>query len=80
MEGDFKLGESNAILKYLAETHPSVPASLWPAEAKERAYVDQLLEWIQNHLRPALISPIRARLIAFRNGEKADEESLAFLE
>ena len=45
VEGDFKLGESNAILKYLAETRSTIPATMWPACAKERAYVDSLLEW-----------------------------------
>ena len=40
VDGDFKLGESNAILKYLCETRPSIPATLWPTDPKERAYAD----------------------------------------
>ena len=45
VDGDFKLGESTAILKYLCETRPSIPSFLWPSSVKERAYVDQILEW-----------------------------------
>ena len=44
-EGDFKLGESNAILKYLCDTHPTIPEHLWPKDPKKRALTDQFLEW-----------------------------------
>ena len=45
VDGDFHLGESNAILKYLCETRPSIPAHLWPTDIKHRAQVDSVLEW-----------------------------------
>lgn len=79
-EGDFKLGESNAILKYIAETRGSVPSTLWPADLKERAYVDQLLEWNQNHFRPGVLAVIRATMVALRAGEAPDADSIAFLD
>ena len=62
VHGDFVLGESNAILKYLCETFPTIPSTLWPTDAKERARVDQYLEWYQNHLRPGIVGYIKARL------------------
>ena len=62
-EGDFLLGESVAILKYLSETRESVPATLWPADPKKRADVDKLLEWYQCHFRPASTAPLIAGLM-----------------
>lgn len=43
-EGDFSLGESNAILIYLQAAHAG-NASLYPIDAKLRAKVDQFLHW-----------------------------------
>ena len=79
VEGDFKLGESNAILKYLAETRSTIPATLWPTDLKERAYVDSLLEWHHNHFRPALVAVLRAKLGSIKHGHPAPPEVLAFL-
>lgn len=39
-DGDVKLGESNAILKYLCETKSSIPENLWPKDLLKRAFVD----------------------------------------
>jgi glutathione S-transferase len=43
-EGDFTLGESNAILLYLHAAH-SGTASFYPLDPKLRAKVDQFLHW-----------------------------------
>jgi glutathione S-transferase len=43
-EGDFTLGESNAILIYLQAAH-SGTASFYPLDPKLRAKVDQFLHW-----------------------------------
>lgn len=40
VEGDWKLGESTAILKYLCETRSSIPKTMWPECPKARAYID----------------------------------------
>ncbi|CDW80399.1 glutathione s-transferase theta-1-like [Stylonychia lemnae] len=61
-DGDFGLGESNAILKYIADSQASVPEHYWPKELKERYRVDQFLEYYQFHFRPALLSPLRTRI------------------
>ncbi len=42
IEDGFVLWESNAIMRYLADTRRS---GLWPAEGRERALVDQWLTW-----------------------------------
>ena len=58
-DGEFGLAESNAILKYIAETNPSVPEHYWPKDPKQRALTDQYLEYYQFHFRPALLAPVR---------------------
>ena len=77
-EGDFKLGESNAILKYLCETQPTIPEHLWPKDPKKRALTDQFLEWYQYHFRPALVYPLKFRLIRMQTGNPIPEDVAAF--
>jgi glutathione S-transferase len=48
---DFTLEDSNAILKYLAESRRSVPRSWYPADIKKRAEIEEILEWCQCHWR-----------------------------
>lgn len=45
-DGDFVLWESNAILRYLASTHPD-GQRFWPEDARARAHVDQWMDWQQ---------------------------------
>jgi glutathione S-transferase len=52
VDGDFVLWESNAIVTYLATTHPT--PSLLPTDARERADVDRWLHWQSAHLGPAI--------------------------
>jgi glutathione S-transferase len=52
VDGDFVLWESNAIMTYLATTHPT--PSLLSTDARERADVDRWLYWQSAHLGPAL--------------------------
>ena len=40
VEGDFKVAESTAILKYICETRTSVPETMWPKDSKMRAFCD----------------------------------------
>ena len=61
-DGDFLLSESNAILKYIASTHSTVPAHYWPKDEQTRALTDQFLEYYQNHFRPAFVTPLRLKM------------------
>ncbi len=42
-DGDFVLWESNAILRYLSDTHPE--AGLWPETPRARALADRWMDW-----------------------------------
>ena len=46
MDGDFALGESSAILKYLAD---KVGSPTYPAELKARARVNEALDWFNTN-------------------------------
>lgn len=46
-EGDFRLTESSAILKYLADT---IDSPLYPKDLKERARVNEMMDWINTQL------------------------------
>ena len=58
VEDGFVLWESHAIMRYLAETHPS--GGLLPADARERAVVDQWLTWQATELNPTWNYAFRA--------------------
>jgi glutathione S-transferase len=53
-DGDLTLWESHAIVRYLSATYGS--GSLWPAEAKERAIVDQWTDWTATTFNPAWVT------------------------
>ncbi len=46
-DGDFRLTESSAILKYLAEKTGS---SAYPKDIKQRAHVNEMMDWINTQL------------------------------
>ncbi|KAG6554530.1 hypothetical protein Mapa_003909 [Marchantia paleacea] len=50
VDDDFTLTESATILRYMAVTR-SVPDHWYPADVKERARVDLLMDWYQTNLR-----------------------------
>jgi len=78
VEGDFKLGESNAVLKYLCETNESIPEHYWPKDPKKRALTDQFLEWYQYHFRPTVLPPLRAKLNQLFTGEAPAADFIAY--
>lgn len=51
LDGDFVLWESNSILRYLANAQGG--EALYPAAPRERAQVDQWLDWQASELNPA---------------------------
>ena len=54
LDGEFMLGESNAILLYLAEAHGG--NRLWSSDAKQRGRIAQWLFWESAHWQPGLIA------------------------
>jgi glutathione S-transferase len=66
VDGDLRLGESNAILRYLARREGR--DDLYPTEAAACARVDWLLDTWSMHVRPAL-HRLEDAAIFFRGGE-----------
>ena len=66
VDGDFHLGESNAILRYLARRERR--DDLYPSDAAACARVDWLLDTWSMHVRPAL-HRLEDAAIFFRGGE-----------
>ena len=59
VDGDYVLWESNAIVRYLAESRRS---GLWPVDARERGLVDQWLTWQVSELNPSWVYAHQALL------------------
>lgn len=57
-DGNFKLGESNAILVYLCEKYPDILGKYYGTTMQKRGIVNQHLSWYQNSFRPALFKII----------------------
>ncbi len=55
-EGDFRLWESNAILRYLASTHPT---PLWPEAPRARAVIDQWMDFQQTVMNSKVVAVFR---------------------
>jgi glutathione S-transferase len=72
VDGDYVLWESNAILRYLAESRRS---GLWPVDAKERGLVDQWLTWQVSELNPAWVYAHHA--LSRRNPAYTDPDRIA---
>ncbi len=51
-DGDFRLWESNSIVRYLAARHGT--ASIWEADAARRAEAERWMDWMLSELQPAL--------------------------
>jgi glutathione S-transferase len=69
----FVLFESNAIIKYLAQKHKSV---LYPSGLKERAAVDQWMDFVSLHIGAAMGRVLYNRVFAPIIGTEVDQRSL----
>jgi glutathione S-transferase len=84
VHGNFKLGESNAILVYLCEKFPEKLGLYYGTNTQERAKVNQHLSWYQNFFRPALFriiflkvyEGVRRQKPVFANMLKAAEKEM----
>lgn len=76
MDGDFKLAESIAILRYLDTKYPM--SELYPKEPQQRARIDEFLEWQHLGLRLNLSNHFRLRFIQpILHSKPVDERELA---
>ncbi|MEE2730762.1 MAG: glutathione S-transferase family protein [Pseudomonadota bacterium] len=85
-QGDFRLWESNAILRYLCEQHNL--DAWYPRPARQRARVDQWLDWNQCRLAPTVVDIVLHSVFlgdqgdpqVIARGRQALPERLAILE
>lgn len=70
VDGDFVLYESNAIVEYLDDAYPGRGAALFPADARQRAFVRRLIAETDNYLDKAT-DPIVD--VAFAKERRADD-------
>jgi glutathione S-transferase len=73
-DGGFVLSESGAIIKYFSD---KIGSSLYPKELKERALVDQALDFVNLHVNAALQKIVYNRVFAPRRKVAVDVSSLA---
>ena len=69
IDGDVKIHESNAILRYLCTKHDLT--AWYPHELAARARVEQWLDWNQSRLSPAVIDIVRNKVFLGPAGDQA---------
>lgn len=85
VDGDFKMGESRSILRYLANMYMPADNTLYPKEPKARAKIDELLDYDlgtifatgSKLLRPKIFGPVKE---LDPEAEKAFREVLGHLD
>jgi len=60
-DGDLTMFESQAILRYLAAKYDAF--DLWPSDARQRAPIDQWMEWSKVNVAPAVIYKVFWQLV-----------------
>lgn len=69
VDGSFTLFESNAILRYLATKHKLT--RWYPEDIKEKACVDQWLDWNQCRLAPNVVDIVLNTVFLGADGDKS---------
>jgi glutathione S-transferase len=69
IDGDIKIHESNAILRYLCTKHGLT--DWYPTELRERAAVEQWLDWNQCRLSPAVVGIVLNTVFLGAAGDRA---------
>ncbi len=67
-DGDFRLTESNAILRFICNEHNLT--QWYPTDAKLRAKVDQWLDWNQTRLAPTVTDIVLNKVFFAPNGDQ----------
>ena len=73
-DGEFKMAESAAIMRYMARQNGS---ALYPAEAQSQAKCDQWMDYVNHHIRANVGKVHFNRSLAPMFGADVDEQSLA---
>lgn len=73
-DNGFCLFESNAICRYLCDKQGS---SLYPKELKDRAVIDQWIEYISNHISANASPIVFNRVFAPRTGRPINEKAVS---
>lgn len=68
VDGDIKIHESNAILRYLCAKHEL--ADWYPADLAARARVEQWLDWNQCRLSPAVVDIVLNSVFLGASGDR----------
>ncbi len=69
VDGDIKIHESNAILRYVCQKHGLT--EWYPEDPKARARVDQWLDWNQCRLSPSVVDIVLNKVFMGEDGDKA---------
>jgi glutathione S-transferase len=69
LDGDIRIHESNAILRYLCAKHAL--SEWYPSEPAQRAAVEQWLDWNQCRLSPAVVDIVLNSVFLGERGDKA---------
>src|SRR5688572_21521856 len=69
LDGDIKIHESNAILRYLCVKHAL--ENWYPADLRARAAVEQWLDWNQCRLSPAVVDIVLNSVFLGDRGDAA---------
>jgi glutathione S-transferase len=72
IDGEVKIHESNAILRYLCNKHEL--ENWYPSKPSERAMVDQWLDWGTSRLGPAVVDIVLNKVFL---GDKGDPAAIA---
>ncbi len=73
VDGDVKLFESNAIIKYLARKNNS---DLYPTDIKQQAVVDQWIDFASFHISDGVSRVLWNKIFAPRMGKEVDANSM----
>ena len=79
VDGDFILAESHSILRYIAETR-KLPDHWYPKDLKQRARVDEYLDWHHTHLRSGVHLYLMKKILYPIFGKEVSEKELKNLE
>jgi glutathione S-transferase len=60
-DGDFRLRESNTIVRYLAEKHGRT--DLYPKDLQQRAHIESLMDWANTELYQGMRPVFHARVV-----------------